>query len=577
MTTVKMHLIQRFSILLLLVVSLVLLPAVSSTKASHQLRSVVEKDLDQRELQQAQILPPRNDDCPGAMIIPSDFPGDTYTTKGVSIDTATNSTGPPYHKCYIAGRTKDVWYKFKPLATNVYGFSTNLGDTQMAIFVNRYTATCQKNTYRMDCQVARPFMDQRLFANETYFLFVQPAWANVTGSLQLTVQRRRPPSNNQCTNATVINPIGKTFLTIDDNKYAIYDPKGANFPYFAECSTVFDDEPRDLLTFWYKIFNPLTTPLSVDVAVDAPTFNLVTNIGIIEATNCSSLRCIGGLKHPFGVYGTVFYDFIAKPRTSYYILLKIFSSGPFNVTINGQPDYFSVIDSKSDKAIELLRDTIDYFLIDSGLLNVQARFTTSPESIKSVRLTYDNPKRNVCDQKAPYSVFGDSNGDYNNATIPLGQHRVTATPYAQPNCTGKAGTTIAQDFRVTGCSTYYVIGFDAAGQYAVFRPFTSEHISSRLNEKHTKLPVMISLKCKVSLSAEGSCGFHFQSMQTELRNAINGELIASKEFSGGRAFSFFGRVISNRHLPAGSYSLRTVINNVRHPAMNFTVVNTTCD
>ena len=250
MTTVKMNSMQRIELLLnaFLVLLLVNAGHVHSANAPHPLRSSIfeiEKGLDaddNRDLQQAPtVLPPSNDDCSGAVVIPSSFPGDkdTYTTSGVSIESATMSTSPPHHRCNPKSRTKDVWYTFQPSTTNTYGFSTNLGGTsaQIAIFssIDNSVSTCQ-NSYRFVCPIERPSYDIKLRANYTYFLAVQPVLANATGSLQLTVQRRRPPSNNQCTNATIIDPTVETNFTIHDSANALHDTT-ADFSYFSPCYT----------------------------------------------------------------------------------------------------------------------------------------------------------------------------------------------------------------------------------------------------------------------------------------------------------------------------------------------------
>ena len=554
-----MRLIQRIDMLhYILLVSLAanIVGIVCFANASHHLKSLVNE----RELQ-VQTLPPAKDDCSGSMIIPSNFSGPTYTTPRVSILNATLSAGPPYHRCYLLGITKDVWYRYKPLKTNFYSFNTSFGDAQVGIFADTsdfMTADCEI-AFEQNCLLARPSFDVELTANITYFILVQPALTNVSGPLQLILHRRRPPSNNLCSNATIINPTVETLLTIDDNAFAFHE-ETEFYPEHIGCQTI--DDP----TFWYKFQNPLSTPLSVDVTVNTGVRYTQKNIAIIAGANCSALQCIGGVFNYHDHAATL--DFVAEPRTWYYILLQVTSIGPFNVTIKGRTQFLSVIDSGTNKAIQLLKDNISYLHMKSSSLNlnIQARFTTSPELIKSVRVTFDNPKRNVCERKAPYSVFGDRNGAYKNVTIPLGQHRVTATPYLQPNCTGTAaGTALAQNFTVTGCFTQFTIV--AGRQYVFLRPFTSEDVSAIHAYNHTRLPVMLTLKCKVSLYTQYRCGgFPLQSTRTDLRNATNGKLIHTSN-------SLY--LFENGHLPVGDYTLQAFADNVSHPAINFTVVRTT--
>ena len=422
-------------------------------------------------------------------------------------------------------------------------------------------ATTCEIARRLDCQVARPSMEIMLNANKTYFLFVQPAMLNATGTLQLIVERKRPPSNNLCINATIIDPIGATSLVIDDQKYGIHD-NTATLHYTSPCYTSTQS------TYWYKYTNTLTTQISVDIHVDLTKGDYGASFAIFQGANCGTLRCVQGLNS--GSTGS--YDFIAKPLESYIILVKPYSKGPFNVTINGRTQFLSIVNPKTGTAIQQLRD-IHYYEFSASNVNIQALFPSLPEpSIRSVRMTYDNPKRIVCDQSVPYSVFGDNRGKYDNATLQLGRHMVTATPYALPNCTGKPGTSISQNFRVTGCATDFDIY-----RYSL-TPFTSEIVSDGVLYKPTKLPLMISLPCKVSLYMFVECGFPLRTTKFELRNATTGALILTdKENIFGSSSGYTSYSIANNvHIAKGSYSLRAIINGVTHPSINFTVVNSTC-
>lgn len=530
------------------------------TDALPQLRSIADNKLDTREL----LRPvPSNDPCDYAMIIPAIASGSKYTTRGVPIE---NATAEPNLSCYMTppGTNKDVWYEFTPLTTSFYTFSTNLQNIQLDILPKR-SWSCELSMM-YDCQETRPTIDRILIQNTTYLIFLQPTLANVTGRLQLTVRNRKPPSNSQCKNATIIDPTAETFLSIRASNFAV---PSLSISRISSCDVL----PK----FWYKITNPLTTPISVDITLTSNVVITPSYIVVLRGSNCSELQCVGGL---IEYHRNFSYDFVAERLTSYYILVDNGSQRPFNVTIKGRASFFSVVDAEQDKAIKVLNG-IDYF---NGIrtspenLNIQARFALPPASVKSVRLTYDNPtKVAVCDQKAPYSVFGDTHGDYNNATIPLGHHRITATPYAQSNCTGRSGATMVQDFRVTGCYTEYSLEYDNKYGIVYMAPYTSNQLSTRRFFGHTKLPVMLSLKCKVRLIVAAQCGFLVRSLKTEFRNATTNELILSKTelpVSGSSAHSY--NLLDGAHIPVGSYSIRQIINNVTHPTMNFTVVKTNC-
>ena len=564
---VKMRLCRKIcpmynALLKFFIVNLLLLICFADAE-SRQLRTSIDEGAIRREVQVLQ--PPPNDNCTGAIVIPTNFPGLTYTTKGVSIESATTSSGRPYHSCFLGGRTKDVWYQFTPSTARFYSFSTNQGHVQMVSFTDLYStaATTCENARRIDCQAARPSVDLLLNANKTYFLFIQPAMRNVTGTLQLKVERGRPASNYLCTTATNIDPIGATSLVIDNPLYGIHD-NTATLPFTSPCYTSIY-----FSTYWYKITNALATQISVHIHVDlAKRADYGASFAIFQGANCGTLRCVQGLN--YGPTGS--YDFIANPRESYFILVKPYSKGPFNVTINGQTQFFSIVNPNTGTAIQQLRD-IHYYRFPASKINIHAHFPSLPDPpIRSVRMTYDSPKRIMCDQRVPYSVFGDIHGEHNNATLQLGRHKVTATPFALPNCTGKPGTSISQEFRVTGCATTFDL-YDYS-----LTPSTSEIVSYGVSYKPTKLPVMISLPCKVYVYMFVACGFPLRTTTFELRDATTGELIFTDQeklfgtLSGDTSY----QILDDVHIAKGSYSLRAIINGVTHPSMNFTVVQSSC-
>lgn len=85
-------------------------------------------------------------------------------------------------------------------------------------------------------------------------------------------------------------------------------------------------------------------------------------------------------------------------------------------------------------------------LPDGAVLNVAVlghdlaiRANTTPASVGSVRFGHNgNPDHRV-ENLAPYAMFGDSDGSYAVAPLALGEHQVTATPYAGPGGTGPEG------------------------------------------------------------------------------------------------------------------------------------------
>ena len=75
-----------------------------------------------RALQVYVDIDPPNDDCEGAIVVPSSFPGTTYLTRVVSMRNADYSTRGPPNQCSVLGGN-DVWYQFTPDITSYYDFS----------------------------------------------------------------------------------------------------------------------------------------------------------------------------------------------------------------------------------------------------------------------------------------------------------------------------------------------------------------------------------------------------------------------------------------------------------------------
>lgn len=108
---------------------------------------------------------------------------------------------------------------------------------------------------------------------------------------------------------------------------------------------------------------------------------------------------------------------------------------------------FVLIDPKSDQSLGELGTVVNYTSLKtkSNLLNIEAKFI---KPYKSVRVTFDNPKRSFCEKAAPFSVFGDERGNFHGEAIPLGSHVVTAIPYVENNCNGSPGNKLSQKFVV---------------------------------------------------------------------------------------------------------------------------------
>jgi ELWxxDGT repeat protein len=104
---------------------------------------------------------------------------------------------------------------------------------------------------------------------------------------------------------------------------------------------------------------------------------------------------------------------------------------------------YYLINADTDQRIRLLSegDTLDLAHLPSNL-NIQV--VTNPSVVGSVRVQYFS--RNFVESVAPYSLFGDNNGNYNSGNLQLGNNIVLATPYTQKSGGGTAGTSLRTGF-----------------------------------------------------------------------------------------------------------------------------------
>ncbi len=85
----------------------------------------------------------------------------------------------------------------------------------------------------------------------------------------------------------------------------------------------------------------------------------------------------------------------------------------------------------------------------AGLLNKNIRVETNSDEIGSVRLELSGPILKVSkENKAPYAVFYDFNGNYTENDIPVGEYTLKATPYSKIEGTGIAGEAKTISFSV---------------------------------------------------------------------------------------------------------------------------------
>lgn len=113
---------------------------------------------------------------------------------------------------------------------------------------------------------------------------------------------------------------------------------------------------------------------------------------------------------------------------------------------------FSLINADTDQPIAGFDPiasgaTINLATLPTANLNIRAN--TAPSSVGSVRFAYDGNGTFRTDDAAPYSLGGDTGGNYVAWTPSVASHTLTATPYSAAGAAGTAGTAKTVTFKVT--------------------------------------------------------------------------------------------------------------------------------
>lgn len=522
---------------------------------------------------------PINDECINATVIPSNRGITTnYTTAPIEIKFTTRNDLDPITNCsyysFDDPRGTDgatLWFTWRPQQTGEYEFFTDgseysdaSGDDEFAsstlgTVIGVYRGNTCNDLEQIGC--AYPFRKVRsidLTGGEKYYIKIGLIEVFRGGKLILTVRPAPPtPVNSNCINAIDIDST-KPSSTTGDITNALVDE--AAFP----CADItFGFLPG----LWYKLTNPLNFPISVVLSTCYDETEFDTLISVFQGSDCDSLSCIStvddvgndcGIKAVYGLF--------AEPQTTYYILIQGFdgSEGNFKFGTDINKNYFSLIDSQTNRVIEPLRDVVSYDSVTSKL-NIQAVFGDA-SAVESVQVTFDDPPRSYCEELPPYSVFWDTEGDFFDApTIPIGSHTVSATAYAQAGCSGTAGESITKDFEVNGCYVEYSI-YDTVNLNPVYSLYGfDDSISNPVDP----------IPCDVNIQVFAFCGFTVDTVQIELRNTATDTVVASKTEVTNPYFLFGndGDDIFAGSIGVGSYVISATIDGIKHRGASFTVEN----
>ncbi|MBA2401455.1 MAG: carbohydrate-binding protein, partial [Bradyrhizobium sp.] len=103
---------------------------------------------------------------------------------------------------------------------------------------------------------------------------------------------------------------------------------------------------------------------------------------------------------------------------------------------------FTLINAATDRPVAGYDPIPQNAVIDLdalGLSSISLRFN-STGTVGSVRFGLDANSNHRVDNGAPFSLAGDSGGDYAPWAFTTGSHTVSATPYSKANASGKVGS-----------------------------------------------------------------------------------------------------------------------------------------
>jgi hypothetical protein len=132
------------------------------------------------------------------------------------------------------------------------------------------------------------------------------------------------------------------------------------------------------------------------------------------------------------------------------------SSKPDSVTVTVKPastapkvTSFTLVNSATDNDIQTLSNgnILNLATLPGRKLNIRANTSGTVGSVV-FNLSGKQTKKRT-EASAPFSLFGDVNGDYKDWTPLTGSYTLKATPYSTTNGTGTAGTALTVNFTVT--------------------------------------------------------------------------------------------------------------------------------
>jgi hypothetical protein len=111
---------------------------------------------------------------------------------------------------------------------------------------------------------------------------------------------------------------------------------------------------------------------------------------------------------------------------------------------------FTLVDITTEADISPLRNFYKATPTAKIAIRAEPETCTGKPTIKSVLVDLDGTSFKHCENHAPYSIFGNDDGDYNGFSLEVGRHTVSATPFDRNGCRGNKGPTRTKEFLVRG-------------------------------------------------------------------------------------------------------------------------------
>ncbi len=186
---------------------------------------------------------------------------------------------------------------------------------------------------------------------------------------------------------------------------------------------------------------------------------------------------------------------------------------------------YALINADTNLPIQPLNNgnNLNLATLPTGNLNIRAN--TSPVTVGSVVFTLTGPQtRNATDANGPYSLFGDTSGDYNPWNPAAGSYTLAAAPFTG-NGSGTMGSALAINFTVLNAPITPGIAPPAVVSYTLVNADTDRDIQSLadgITLNLTTLPTRnLNVRANTTPAVVGSVAFALTGPQSRSTNENN--------------------------------------------------------